>query len=54
MRIALAFVLAVSLASAQDDFLRHYNLAQSFAQKGDQPQATKEYKLFLGEALRRL
>ena len=54
MRLALAFVLAVSLAAAQDDVLRHYHAAQAFGQKGDAAQATAEYKLFLGEALRRL
>jgi tetratricopeptide (TPR) repeat protein len=54
MRLALAFVLAVSLSSAQDDLLRHYNAAQALSEKGEAAQATGEYRLFLGEALRRL
>ena len=54
MRFSLALVLAVAIASAQDDLHHRYNAAQSFAEKGNQTQATAEYKLFLDEALRRL
>ncbi|HEX4484916.1 MAG TPA: tetratricopeptide repeat protein [Terriglobales bacterium] len=55
MRFCLVFaVLAALAAFAQDDILQHYNAAQAFSEKGDQPKATAEYKLFLGETLRRM